>query len=245
MRHGEAEGRAAMTRGGRRTRPDDPERRCIATAESGPTARLVRFVLGPDDLVTPDLAGRLPGRGAWLTADRALVEKAVAKRLFARAFRTPVRVPDGLADLLEAGLAERTVQMIAMARKAGQAVTGFEKTRGTLEGGGAGLLLEAADGAEGGRAKLRRMAAGVTVVDSLTARELGLAFGRDFAIHAALQAGTIADRVQEEAGRLAGLRAFMGSAPAAGDGCHAGNGPGASGTKREAGPKGGPEREFG
>ena len=71
-----------MTRGGRRKERDGPERRCIATGESGPTDRLIRFALSPDGVVVPDLAARLPGRGVWLTADRGLAERAVKKRLF-------------------------------------------------------------------------------------------------------------------------------------------------------------------
>ena len=69
-----AEIEAGMTRGGRDKVRDAPERRCIASGESGPTGSLIRFVLGPDDSVVPDLAGKLPGRGAWLSADRAAVE---------------------------------------------------------------------------------------------------------------------------------------------------------------------------
>ena len=52
-----------MTRGGRDDKGDDPERRCIATGESQPKAGLIRFGLGPDAEVVPDLLARLPGRG--------------------------------------------------------------------------------------------------------------------------------------------------------------------------------------
>ncbi len=195
-----------MTRGGARRERDGPERRCIATGASGPTARLVRFVRGPGDAVVPDLAGRLPGRGVWLTAERALVEKAVAKRLFARAFRGPAHAEADLPERVEALLAERLVAVLALARKAGQAVTGFEKTRARLLSGGAGAWVEAADGAAGGREKLARLAPDVPRIELLSAREMGLAFGREFAIHAALDAGGLADRAVMEAGRLAGFR---------------------------------------
>lgn len=176
------------------------------TGESGPAGRLIRFVLGPDGQVVPDLAGRLPGRGAWLTAERALVEKAVAKKLFSRAFRTQAGVPPDLADRLEALLVRRLMDLIGLARKAGQAVTGFEKVRARLREGGVGALLQARDGAADGRAKLTRLAGDVPVIAVLDATELGLAFGRDFAIHAALDRGGFTDRALDEAARLAGLR---------------------------------------
>ena len=189
---------------------ETPERRCIATGESGPTGRLIRFVLGPEAVVVPDLAGRLPGRGVWLTAERALVERAVAKRLFARAFKAPAAAPGDLADRVEALLARRLIDLIGLARKAGQAVTGFEKVRARLKEGAAGVLVQASDGAADGKAKLARMAGGVPgevrVIEVLNSTELGLAFGRDFAIHAALDRGGFADRVIGEAVRLGGLR---------------------------------------
>lgn len=204
-----------MARGGKAKERNGPVRRCIATGESGPTDRLIRFVLDPEGRATPDLAERLPGRGVWLTADRALVDKAEKKNLFARAFRAAVPRPEGLADRLEALVAERLVELIGLARKAGQAVTGFEKVQAKLRGGRAGALLQASDGAEDGRRKLRALAADTPLIGCLTRDELGLAFGREFAIHAALDAGGFADRALREAARLEGLR------PRASDAKHA------------------------
>ena len=95
-----------MTRGGRqKDRDAAPERRCIVTGEVKPAAELIRFVVGPDGVIVPDLLGKLPGRGIWVTANRAALDKAVAKNLFARAARQPVTVPEGLVDHIEAALA--------------------------------------------------------------------------------------------------------------------------------------------
>ena len=65
-----------MTRGGHRTERDVPERRCIVTGDVQPKAGLVRFVVGPDGQIVPDLADKLPGRGIWVTADRGLITKS-------------------------------------------------------------------------------------------------------------------------------------------------------------------------
>lgn len=198
---------ALMPRGGRDRRRDAPERRCIATGRSRPAEGLLRFVADPEGRVVPDLAGRLPGRGAWLTADRAMVDKAVRKKLFARGLRAPVTAPDDLADLVERLLAARLIERLALARKAGKAVTGFEKTRALVESGGAGLLLGASDGAAEGRAKLARIVPDLPVIGLLDSAELGLAFGRGFAIHAALEkGGGFAKQALFEARRLAGFR---------------------------------------
>ena len=80
-----------MTRGGREKETEIAERRCLVTGEVQPKAGLIRFVLGPEGMVAPDLAEKLPGRGFWLTADRAIIERAVAKGLFSRGAKAPAK----------------------------------------------------------------------------------------------------------------------------------------------------------
>ena len=162
--------------------------------------------------MTPDPGERLPGRGVWVTADRALVERAARKGLFARGFRSAVRAPEDLAAQVEAALARRAIEALGLARKAGLAVAGFDKVKARLKAGPVAALIEASDGSEQGRARLRPMAGSAPILAVLTSGELGLAFGRDFVIHAALDSGGAADRVVREASRLAGFR--MAGAPA-------------------------------
>lgn len=171
-----------------------------------PKAELLRFVVGPDGRVVPDVAGRLPGRGLWLAARRDIVATAVAKRLFARAARAPVGVEADLADRVEALLAQRCCEVLGLARRAGQAVAGFEKVRQALGRREAALLVAAADGAADGRGKLAALAPGLPVVDPLTSAELGAAFGREQVVHAALKPGRLAETLRVEAARLAGFR---------------------------------------
>lgn len=208
-----------MGRGGQKQGGDDPLRRCIASGRVAPKAELIRFVIGPDETVVPDLAGKLPGRGIWVAADRAALELAVRKRLFARGAKRPVTVPEDLVLAVEAGLARRVVDLLSLARKAGLAVAGYEKVRGMLQSGEAVALLQASDGSERGKTKLRLPPDEGATIDCLTARELGLSFGRDHAIHAALGAGGLTTRVVEDATRLSGLRGKNGaSGPGKDDG---------------------------
>ena len=195
-----------MTRGGREKDRDEPERKCIASGESQPKAGLVRFCVGPDGQIVPDILGRLPGRGIYVAADRALIDKAAKKGLFSRAARQPVKVPDGLADLIEALILQRVVDLLSMARKAGDAVTGYEKVKEWLAKGQAATLIQASDGSERGKTKLRPPEGERGFIGVLTAGEMGLSFGRERAIHAALAAGGLRTRVVEEAARLGGLR---------------------------------------
>ena len=195
-----------MTRGGQRKTREQSERRCIVTGDSGPKSGLIRFVVGPDNVLVPDLAEKLPGRGIWLSADGLAVETAVKKRLFARAARQEVVVPEVLLDLLLSEVRKRLIELVSLARKAGVAICGLEKVKAVLEEGSAKLLVQASDGSEREKSRLRPPNGPETYIECLNSDELGLAFGRDNVIHAALKAGGITDRVAYEAARLTGLR---------------------------------------
>nr|WP_221288868.1 RNA-binding protein [Amaricoccus macauensis] len=217
-----------VTRGGRVKERDEPERRCIVTRETGPKTGLVRFVVGPDDEIVPDLAGRLPGRGMYVAADAETLRTAVKKGHFARAAKQQVKVPPDLAERVEALLAARLTELVSLARKAGESVCGLEKTTAALVSGEAVLLLQAADGSERERARLRPPAGENSLVTCLSAHELGLAFARDRVIHAAVLAGGLGDRIRDDALRLSGIRdrALL---PAAEESAAAGVGNGSAG----------------
>ncbi|KNG93329.1 RNA-binding protein [Pseudaestuariivita atlantica] len=196
-----------MSRGGKsRDRTDGPERKCIVTGEVQPKSGLVRFVVSPDGTIVPDVAGKLPGRGMWVSATRDAVEKAASKGQFARAARSKVTVPDGLADLVEQALARRLIDLISMARKSGDAIAGYEKVKTALDKEEVKVLIQASDGSERGKGKLNTPRDG-RWLGWLTSDELGLAFGRQAVIHAAIRSGGLSRRVIEEAQRLKGMRA--------------------------------------
>lgn len=183
------------------------QRRCIVTGDVRPRDELLRFVVGPDGGLTPDIGGRLPGRGIWLSPDRDSVKRARARKLFERVARRAVQVEPDLEDQIEDLLVSRCVELIGLARRAGQAVGGFEKVRAMLRQKRGTVLLAARDGAQDGREKLRAEAPDLPVVDCLLADELGRAFGRERTVHAALSTGTLAERLQIEARKLKGFRA--------------------------------------
>jgi len=167
---------------------------------------MIRFVLGPDRVLVADLQGRLPGRGMWLSARGDVLERAGARGAFAKAARGPVHVPPDLRATVEDGLRRRVRDHIGFARRAGQAVCGFQKAQEWLRDGRAALLVQAADGSPGERARLLGGRA-VPVVTPLDAAALGAIFGRDHAVHAAVAPGRLAAAIAVEAGRLAGIAA--------------------------------------
>lgn len=181
-------------------------RRCIATRSSLPRDRLVRFVVDPTGQMVPDLAGRLPGRGVWLSAERGAISTAVAKGLFAKAARGRVQVSADLADQVERMLVRRCQDVIGLARRAGSVVAGFDQVADELRRHRAALLVAARDGAPDGRRKLRALAGDLPVIELLGRRELGEAIGRDDVVHLAVLPGGLAKRILMETGRLAGFR---------------------------------------
>jgi uncharacterized protein len=183
-----------------------PQRRCIVTGVSEDKARLLRFVVGPDGRIVPDVAGRLPGRGLWLKCRRDIVRQAAAKRSFERAARAPVLIDVDLDRRIEDLLVLRLIDLIGLARRAGLAVQGFVKVRALIEAGDAVALLAAADGAEDGRQKLRALGPDLPLIEALSAAELGRAFGRENAVHVALRKGALVTTLVNEAGRLDAYR---------------------------------------
>ena len=187
-------------------------RRCLVSQECLPRERMVRFVVGPDNGIVPDIAGRLPGRGLWVQSRRDIVERAIASNAFARAARRHVTVPDILADQVEALLASRCTDLIGLARRSGKALSGFDTVRRALQRGWAALLVVASDGSlkERARLPLSRLGGsgmGERIVDVLNSTELGIVFGRSQVMYAALGPCRLEGQFRAEAERLAGFRA--------------------------------------
>ena len=171
------------------------DRRCIATgAPLGPDARALRFVRSPEGEAVPDLALRLPGRGAWVSAQRSAVEAAVRRNAFSRAFKAPTAVPEpaeGFAARIEALLAERALSRLGLARKAGALFAGFEAVRERLPGLCA--YLSPADAAEDGVNKIVARLAATSPATHIrlpaTSEAVSAAIGEVGAVHLGLAAG--------------------------------------------------------
>ena len=189
------------------------ERRDIVSGAVMEEARLLRFVVGPDDAVVPDLARKLPGRGLWVAADRASVEAAAKKGLFSRAAKRRVVPAADLADQVARLLRARLLSGLGLARKAGELTSGFEKVASTLSAGKAAWLVEASDGAHDGRRKIlalaRKQQPPPEVIGVFSAEELGLALGGENVIHTAFLAGRAADRWAEDAHRFSGFSPLL------------------------------------
>ena len=181
------------------------ERRCILSGEHTPPTGLVRFALSPGGVVTPDLAAKLPGRGAWITSTRAAIDEAARKGLFSRAFRRAAAAPAGLSDAVEAGLERRALAALGLARREGAAAVGFDQALAALKKGAA-CVVSATDAADGGAGRLAAAARDASALRAFTVGALSGAFGKEGVRHVALAKGRAADRFLFEATRLSGFR---------------------------------------
>jgi uncharacterized protein len=186
------------------------ERTCIVTGTKDVPEAMLRFALGPDGSVVPDLRRKLPGRGVWTRLSFDTVSRATAKQAFSRAFRAKVEAPGSLAETVGALLERDALQSLSIANKAGLVVAGAFKVDSAIEAGGVVALIQASDGAADGaakrvqalRVKLGPEAAAVVRVDLFESAQLDLALGRANVIHAALKHGAASSAFLARADRL-------------------------------------------
>ena len=189
-----------------------PLRRCAVTRARLPKEKMIRFVVGPDRHIVPDIAATLPGRGIWLSARGDGIETARMRGAFNRAApKGPnggqVVVAADLLSVLQAGLVRRISELLGLTRRAGQSVCGFQKAREWLQAGRAGLVVQAVDGSAAEALRFRSgLADGVGVLTPLPALALGAIFGRDHVVHVAVAPGKLAAALRVECDRLAGLQ---------------------------------------
>lgn len=183
------------------------ERTCALTREVKPVSELVRFVIGPDGAVVPDLKRKLPGRGLWITGTRAAVEQAVKRNVFARGFKRDVKAAADLADLVDRLLERSALDALGIAAKAGLVPAGFSKVEAALDKGVVLALIHAAEAAPDGKRKLAPSNGSRTVViEHFSGAQLDLALDRPNVVHAALLAGPGGETFLVRAARLARYR---------------------------------------
>jgi predicted RNA-binding protein YlxR (DUF448 family) len=194
------------------------DRTCIVTRQSGEPDELIRFVVGPDSAVVPDLKRSLPGRGCWVTAERLYVDKAAAKGHFSRAFKRQVGLPPDLGAMVDALMARAALGALGLARKAGAVAMGAAKVEAAVRSGKAVMVLHAREGAEDGirkisqarRATVHLGGPAIPAYKLFSEAELGLALGGTNVIHAAVLATDAGRAVLK---RMVALDRYRGGTP--------------------------------
>jgi predicted RNA-binding protein YlxR (DUF448 family) len=180
----------------------DPQRSCLGCREAKPKGELLRFVLDPDSLPVPDVAGKLPGRGAYTCFTVDCLEKAIARRQFSRAFKGEAKTPvlAETAALIIRLLSERITATLAMANKAGRIVSGSDKVMDSLRRGEAALLILAADISAESESKFRYLADknGVGIFRFSLKDQLGVPLGKEIRTAVMVAPGAFADSLRRE-----------------------------------------------
>lgn len=190
-----------------------PLRTCIVTRAELPKEALIRFVVSPEGRLVADLAGKLPGRGIYVTCSRLLLAEALSKRLFSRAAKEQVQVPEGFLQTVESQMLARVCEALSMARKGGLVVAGFEKVEEALKSGTVVALLHAEDAGADGVRKLAAFSATYERTNSngdalptysfLPRGALSHATGHENTVHAAVRQGAAAAFFLAQARRFA------------------------------------------
>lgn len=194
------------------------ERRCLASGETRDPVYMVRFVLDPEGVVTPDIQGKLPGRGVWVSSDRKSFEKVIAQKSFARGFKAKAKVEGDLIDLTQRLLGRRVLGLLTMARKASVVALGFDQVQSMAREAAIAIRIEASDGSKDGRSKIRTLAKAMNreqelpdpvVLGCFTADQIGQALGREAIVHAAIKPCKLAKAMKVDVMRLAGFRELI------------------------------------
>lgn len=170
------------------------ERTCIVTRKSASAKTLIRFVIGPNNQIVPDLKANLPGRGVWVSARHSTIEAAIKQKAFHRSFKTDVEIAPNLAHIVDTLLLKAALASLSLARKAGAIVTGATKVNAAIRCGKVILVLHAKETTEDGKRKIaqaiyaiqQQMDRNIKTTSLFTIDEMRIAFGVNPVMHAAL-----------------------------------------------------------
>lgn len=180
----------------------DPQRSCLGCREVKPKDELLRFVLDPERVVFPDISRKLPGRGAYTCYSRECLVSAISKRQFFRAFKGEVTLlpADELISMIARLQEERITSFIAMANKAGKAVSGSDKVMDALRKGMVALLVLAGDISPDSRTRFTAIAGktGVKVIDFSLKERLGATLGKEIRTAVAVVSLPFAEALDRE-----------------------------------------------
>ena len=161
------------------------ERTCIATGKIPPRHNMLKFVVGPNGLAILDLAEKLPGRRAWVAADRAALQQAVKKRCFKRVIGARCSDINEKTIRIKHLMHYRVFACAGMARRAGFLIGGVGKL---LAGRQCVGLIIAPDASQREARRLESRLGTIWTTNCLSASEIGQICGRESLAFAGLLA---------------------------------------------------------
>ena len=188
-----------------------PLRRCIISRTRKPQNEMIRFIINKNDTMIPDLAKTLPGRGLWITCNRAFLEKAITQSLFAKVAKRSIRVDHSMISMIIANLEQRCLSLLGQIRRAGYLVIGFQDVFNALRNGqqdkrelnhSPTALIQASNTSGQKSLQLRNTAPDLPVIDIFSDIRLGNALGKNSVEHALASYTGLTNSLLNEVQRL-------------------------------------------
>ncbi len=180
-----------------------PQRTCTACRKILDQSLLVRYVLSPHGEILVDYGRKLPGRGVYTCCDTDCLEKAVRSRQFERVFKGRVSITDakGLQQSLVEQIQQRVANLLGMARKSGDIVSGSRLVLAELgRVPGLSLVLLSEDLSPTIAAKIRYAAEarGISCYVLFDKERMGQLLGKGERSVVALRCGLLAETISHE-----------------------------------------------
>lgn len=178
----------------------DSTRKCVLSGVVTEKDDMIRFVISPDNIVTPDIKAKLPGRGAWVTALKTDLDQVIAKNLFNKAFKTKVKPMENMAELISDLLKKDVLDALSICRKSGNLQMGHLKAEESILSGRTRIYVVANDAGTDTRKKLTAKMRTIAekkgkkcyIFDHFTSAELVKCLGQEKIIHIAIKTGPMA-----------------------------------------------------
>ena len=185
-----------------------PQRKCSVTGNIYNKAEMIRFVIGPDESLVPDLAAKLPGRGVYVACTAEAVKAIAQKGKLAKAVQRSLKrslakgaIEQDLVGQVAGLLKKRLLDRLGMQLRSGMLIVGFDKLveiTKAVQGNGFfkkdkyfGAAFSASDAAEDSLRKINnalrqsQLDEDVAQITSLplTRDEISQALGKENAVH--------------------------------------------------------------
>jgi uncharacterized protein len=179
------------------------QRTCLGCRQALDRDKLVRYVISPQREIVIDYRGRLPGRGAYTHVDASCILAAIKRRQFDRAFEGVARTPtaEELLDLLAVQIQERIMNLLGIARKSGNVISGSQRVIEALRASDQVAVVLIADdisAAIGDKVAAKAEEKGVSCIQLFGKDRMGQQIGKGERSVIALRVSTLSDTLKSE-----------------------------------------------
>ncbi len=176
---------------------------CHITKKMHPNELMIRFVLSPSNVFTLDLFNEFDGKEFYVLASKKILikMKEFASKKYERDFQQ-----ENLVSRIDSILLKRIVSLIALSRKAGKVIIGYEKIQRYLLMNKIELLLQARDGSENRKKDLALPKSQASRINCLNKKELGIPFRRDVITNVGFLKSSFTNPLIFDTARLGNLR---------------------------------------